>query len=66
MPVLPWEGSNTVLGFVEKWVGRREALHLLSVTNKELVILETNKSCNELTFWYPGYIPGNVGPLRYQ
>lgn len=42
-----------------------ETVHLLSITNKGLVILETNKSHNELTFQYPGYSPGNVGPLRY-
>lgn len=46
-------------------MGGREALHLLSITNKELVILETNKSCNELTFRYSGHLPENVGPLRY-
>lgn len=46
-------------------MGGWETVHLLSITNKGLVILETKKSHNELTFQYPGYSPGNVGPLRY-
>lgn len=65
MPALLGKGVTLYWTLLRGRVGGWETVHLLSITNKGLVILETNKSRNELTFRYPGYSPGNVGPLRY-
>ena len=65
---LNWKGVTLAWALGAKKKNKKQKkknrkMHLFPITDKKLVILKRNETCNRLKLQFPRYILGNIGPV---